>query len=137
MTKEERFQEPRLGAMHVIMDLLECDIERLRTWKRWYSAIKEIVVASGMTIATHHSTGAQCELGHDYPGDMSGYTFTVYVLESHVIIHTTPESRLVNVCVFFCNYRADNANKARAVGDMLKEFYGSARPIVHHIPRYS
>ena len=134
---EEEFKEPQLGAMHVMMDLLECDLTRLRRWREWYEGIKQAVVDSGMTIATHADDGSPCELGHDYPGVTSGYTFTVYVLESHVIVHTTPESRLVNVCVFFCNYRADNADKARAVGEALKSYFGSRRPVVHHIPRYS
>ena len=130
-------QVPKLGAMHVVLDLLDCEKEKLIGWKKWYADIKRIIVSSGMTIATHHSTGAQCELGHDYPGDGSGYTYTAYVLESHVIVHTTPESNLVNVCVFFCNFREDNVAKAIAVAVGLADLFGSKNIVETRVRRYS
>lgn len=135
---EERFSgTPVKGAMHVVLDLLGCEPDHLIGWKSSNDEIKAIIVAAGMTVATDLVTGAPCELGHDYPGEGSGYTYTVYVLESHVIIHTTPESSLVNVCVFFCNFRDDNAAKAIAVAGALKSFFGAKLTSETPVRRFS
>lgn len=52
-----------------------------------------------------------------------GITGVVIVSESHIVIHTWPERRFVNIDVFFCNYTQDNSKKARDVFRFLKTLY--------------
>lgn len=55
--------------------------------------------------------------------DEGGITGVIIVSESHIMIHTWPERRFVNIDVFFCNYTQDNSKKARGVFRFLKTLY--------------
>jgi S-adenosylmethionine decarboxylase proenzyme len=50
-----------------------------------------------------------------------GVTGTVLLAESHLAIHTWPESRFASIDVFVCNYRSDNTAKAKHLFDMLRD----------------
>jgi len=49
------------------------------------------------------------------PSGQNGFTSVVLLAESHVAVHTWPESRYVSADVFVCNHTNDNSNKARHV----------------------
>lgn len=51
----------------------------------------------------------------------SGVTGTVMLAESHLAIHTWPESGYVTLDVFVCNYTRDNSDKAHRLFDALGE----------------
>ena len=53
--------------------------------------------------------------------DPCGVTGTVLLAESHLAIHTWPESRFASVDVFVCNYMADNTAKAMFLFDGLRD----------------
>ena len=59
--------------------------------------------------------------------DPQGVTGTVLLAESHLAIHTWPESRFASVDVFVCNFRSDNTAKARQLFDSLREALRPAR----------
>lgn len=50
-----------------------------------------------------------------------GVTGTVLLAESHLAIHTWPETRSATVDVFVCNYTSDNTAKAMRLFDALRE----------------
>lgn len=50
-----------------------------------------------------------------YQFEPHGVTGTVLLAESHIAIHTWPESGFVTVDVYVCNYTTDNTAKAEAV----------------------
>lgn len=50
-----------------------------------------------------------------YQFEPQGVTGTVLLAESHIAIHTWPESGFVTVDVYVCNYTTDNTAKAEAV----------------------
>lgn len=52
-------------------------------------------------------------------GEGGGVTGVVVLAESHVALHTWPESNYVTLDVFVCNYHQDNANNARALFEVL------------------
>ena len=56
-----------------------------------------------------------------------GVTGTVLLAESHLAIHTWPESGFATVDVFVCNFQADNSAKARALFDILRGTFRPAR----------
>lgn len=49
----------------------------------------------------------------------SGVTGTVMLAESHLAIHTWPESGYVTLDVFVCNYTRDNSDKAHRLFEAL------------------
>lgn len=58
------------------------------------------------------------ECFHDFGAGM-GVTGALVLAESHLTIHTWPESGYVTLDVFVCNYRADNSEKALQVFEQL------------------
>lgn len=58
-----------------------------------------------------------------------GVTGTVLLAESHIAIHTWPESGFVTVDVYVCNYTTDNTPKAEAV---FRQIEAALRPARAH-----
>lgn len=55
--------------------------------------------------------------------ESGGVTGTVLLAESHVALHTWPESRSVTLDVYVCNYTEDNSGKAeRLMRDLIEQF---------------
>lgn len=57
----------------------------------------------------------------------SGITGVVLLAESHVAIHTWPESGSVTVDVYVCNFGGDNSGKAQALMQQLREAFAPAQ----------
>lgn len=55
---------------------------------------------------------------HD-DGQAAGVTGTVVLAESHVAIHTWPETGSVTLDIYVCNFSRDNSDRARMVHDKL------------------
>jgi S-adenosylmethionine decarboxylase len=67
------------------------------------------VAAAGLTVVGDYF--------HQFPG--GGVTGTVVLAESHLAVHTWPESNYVTLDVFVCNMSCDNRAKARQLFDAL------------------
>jgi S-adenosylmethionine decarboxylase proenzyme len=84
-------------------------------------ALREVclkaVEASGLTIV------GECF----YQFEPHGVTGTVVLAESHLAIHTWPESGFVTVDVYVCNYSTDNTDKAQKLYDMIEAVFKPAR----------
>lgn len=52
-------------------------------------------------------------------GEYSGVTGVVVLSESHVAIHTWPESAYVTLDVFVCNHNRNNTDRARKLFEFL------------------
>jgi spermidine synthase len=59
----------------------------------------------------------------DWQGQPGGVTGTVLLAESHLAIHTWPETGNVTIDVYVCNFSADNSCKAQALMDGVVEAY--------------
>lgn len=56
-------------------------------------------------------------------GEPGGVTGTVLLAESHLALHTWPESRSVTLDVYVCNYTEDNTGKAeRLMQELVEQF---------------
>ena len=66
-----------------------------------------------------------------------GVTGTVLLAESHLAIHTWPESGFVTLDVYVCNYTTDNTDKAKRVFDALEKALAPDRKRVQAIRRGS
>lgn len=68
-------------------------------------------------------------------GSQAGVTGTVVLAESHLAIHTWPESGDVTVDVYVCNYSRDNSTRAKAI---MKELVARLQPtdmLEHNVMR--
>lgn len=73
-----------------------------------------------------------------FPGSSGcpgGVTGTVLLAESHLAIHTWPETGSVTVDVYVCNFSADNSSKAYALMDAVLAAYQPARVMRQQIQR--
>ena len=64
-----------------------------------------------------------------------GVTGMVLLAESHLAIHTWPESGFVSVDVYVCNFTADNATRAQHLFDALRSGLRPARVREQRIAR--
>ena len=64
-----------------------------------------------------------------------GVTGTVLLAESHLAIHTWPETGFVSVDVYVCNVSADNGGRAKYLFDALRSVLRPARVVEHSIRR--
>lgn len=62
----------------------------------------------------------------DYQGQPGGVTGTILLAESHLAIHTWPETGNVTIDVYVCNFSGDNTGKAQALMDGVVAAY---RPV--------
>ncbi|MGL5633251.1 MAG: adenosylmethionine decarboxylase [Azovibrio sp.] len=101
-----------MNGLHLIADLYRCqclpDIVLDRT------ALEEICVQEcqegGLT-----PLGAYFYQFVHTDGQQAGVTGTVVLAESHLAIHTWPESGDVTLDVYVCNFSRDNSDRARQI----------------------
>ena len=74
-------------------------------------------------------------LVHQFESQGRGVTAVFVVAESHLVVHTWPESNLVNLDVFFCNFTRNNERQARRLLKRLADLY-RPRQIVRHTIRH-
>ncbi|MDR0225993.1 MAG: polyamine aminopropyltransferase [Burkholderiaceae bacterium] len=71
----------------------------------------------------------------DYQGQPGGVTGTVLLAESHLAIHTWPETGHVTVDVYVCNFSADNSGRARDLLEGVIAAYAPGRVVRQHLMR--
>ena len=104
------------SGLHLIGDLHGCTGDsRLMLDAAFLEAFcVEQVAAAGLT-----SVGC---LFHSF-GSGGGVTGVVVLAESHLSVHTWPESDYVTLDVFVCNYSGDNRAKAQQLFDTLQSAF--------------
>lgn len=71
---------------------------------------------------------------HD-DGQQAGVTGTVVLAESHLAIHTWPESGDVTLDVYVCNFSRDNSDKAKAAFDYVIGLLQPEDSMFHEVVR--
>ncbi len=71
----------------------------------------------------------------DWNGQPGGITGTILLAESHLAIHTWPESRGVTLDVYVCNFTEDNTAKAEQLFDALTVAFRPQKQMVNRITR--
>lgn len=71
----------------------------------------------------------------DWNGQPGGITGTILLAESHLAIHTWPESRGVTLDVYVCNFTEDNTAKAELLFDTLTMAFRPQSQVVNRITR--
>ncbi len=73
--------------------------------------------------------------GYFHQFQPQGATGTLVLAESHLAIHTWPESGWVTLDIFVCNYAGDNSAKAEQLYAALKQVFQPQREQLQRMPR--
>lgn len=99
-----------MHGLHLTADLYQCaGHERYMLDADAIAGLcREQTAASGLTLVDDRWVKFP-----PYEGQPGGVTGTVLLAESHLAIHTWPETGSVTIDVYVCNFSADNSGKAR------------------------
>lgn len=99
--------------MHLISDIVCSHFDKLNHMadfeKRLYTIIESNNVQY-LGMAAHEFEGG-------------GFTMTVCLAESHICVHTWPETGYVTLDVYLCNYKHDNHKKAEKIHLEICEYF--------------
>lgn len=113
--------KPHTLGWHVLMELSDCDPDRLRSVRGIRAAMREAARLAGGTVVR--------SVFHAFsPWGVSG---VVVIAESHLTIHTWPEHGYAAVDVFSCSPRLD----AGAVRRHLRTSLGASRVTMKRLRR--
>ncbi|GAB2732682.1 adenosylmethionine decarboxylase [Melaminivora jejuensis] len=115
-------------GLHLIGDLYGClcDSRLMLDAEYLENFCKERVAEAGLT-----TVGS---LFHSF-GEDGGVTGAVVLAESHLAIHTWPESGYVTLDVYVCNYTENNRPKAQKLFDDLQAAFNPNDPHLHAVDR--
>ena len=116
-----------MNGLHLIGDLggCRCNPQLLLDGAGFREKCVDMVRTAGLTVMD--ATFKQFE--------GSGFTGTVVLAESHLAIHTWPESNGLTLDVYVCNYSADNSAKARQLFDSIVGYFQPTEVAKHEIER--
>jgi S-adenosylmethionine decarboxylase len=121
-----------MNGLHLTADLSDCRCEAawLIDELRLGAACVNAVEAAGLQ--------AVAQLFHrfpDSPQGPGGITATVLLAESHLCVHTWPESSSVTLDVYVCNFGGDHSEKARALMATLMQLFAPGKVAVNSLER--
>ncbi|MCP4523808.1 MAG: adenosylmethionine decarboxylase [Candidatus Gracilibacteria bacterium] len=82
------------------------------------------------------STAGLTELGsyyHNFGKD--AYTGVICLAESHISIHTWPESKYLTLDIYVCNFGQNNEEKAKKILAFFIDFYNPKEKNIQYIAR--
>lgn len=121
-----------MNGLHLMADIYRCQCPPDTLIDR---AVLEDLCVRGCKDAGLTPLGAYFyQFTHD-DGQQAGVTGTVVLAESHLAIHTWPETRDVTLDVYVCNYSRDNSDRARSVFDHLIALLQPEESVCHDVTR--
>jgi S-adenosylmethionine decarboxylase len=121
-----------MHGLHLTADLYHCACEAalLTDAKRLGTLCVQAVADAGLqTVA---------QLFHTFPGSAhgpGGVTATVLLAESHLCVHTWPETTSVTLDVYVCNFGGDHSAKAQALMAALQGLFRPATCSLNRLER--
>ena len=121
-----------MQGLHLTADLYECQ-----------GAERYLLDADAIATLCRAQTGLSGLTAMDdkwvkfppWQGQPGGVTGTVLLAESHLAIHTWPETGNVTIDVYVCNFSADNSDKARALMEGVIAAYAPRRIVRQQLMR--
>lgn len=121
-----------MNGLHLIADLYRCQCSSELLTER---AVLETLCVEGCREAGLTPLGAYFyQFLHD-DGEHAGVTGTVVLAESHLAIHTWPESGDVTLDVYVCNFSRDNSDRAREVFEHVIRTLKPSDSVCHEVVR--
>ncbi|MCD4780733.1 MAG: adenosylmethionine decarboxylase [Candidatus Omnitrophica bacterium] len=114
-------EKQNIFGCHYIVEYIGCDTEKLK----WSAPVEEALLESARlsqaTIKQHAV--------HQYePNGVSGF---IFIAESHVSVHTWPESQYVAFDVLTCGEKMDS----QVIIDYMRDFFKASKTNVQKILR--
>jgi S-adenosylmethionine decarboxylase proenzyme len=141
-------QESSLRTSHPLKPRLHCDalplpekVNGIHLFAEWYGcdfsmpALQSAKSIRDICLVATRDSGLVCvgDVFHQF--EPQGVTGTVLLSESHLAIHTWPESGFVTLDVYVCNYLSDNTQKALTLYKLLKNYFNPKRENQNRISR--
>lgn len=121
-----------MNGLHLIADLYRCQCAAERLVDR--GTLEDLCVTecskAGLT-----PLGSYFYQFSDDAGEQAGVTGTVVLAESHLAIHTWPETGDVTLDVYVCNFSRDNSDRAQAVYRKVIEQLSPLETVAHQVTR--
>lgn len=121
-----------MRGLHLTSDLwgCRCDLRLLTDATLLHSLAGAAVARAGLTpVANKFFTFPRTSRA------AGGVTGTILLAESHLALHTWPESRSVTLDVYVCNFTQDNTDRAERLMRELGEQFGPTREINNRLIR--
>jgi len=121
-----------VNGLHLTADLrhCRCDSAWLTDEARLLAVCVQRVQESGLQ--------AVAQLAHRFPDTAhgpGGVTATVLLAESHLCVHTWPESRSVSLDVYVCNFGADHSARATQLMRALLDLFEPGEALQRAVER--
>ena len=121
-----------MHGLHLTADLYACQGDA--KWMLDPNAIAQLcrrqTLESGLTLVDEKWVKFP-----DWEGQPGGVTGTVLLAESHLAIHTWPETGNVTLDVYVCNFSADNSGKAKQLLNTVIDAYKPGRIVRNELIR--
>lgn len=105
-----------MNGLHCLVDVTRCTKRAFLTdVTPWRDAVATALVKHGFTqvgFATHAFSG---EPSRDEPRAQHGFTCTWLLAESHIALHTWPETQSYTLDAYVCNYSNNNEEAVRSL----------------------
>ncbi|MHB1372435.1 MAG: S-adenosylmethionine decarboxylase family protein [Thauera sp.] len=121
-----------MNGLHLIADIYRCQPKGALLARR--DALETLCVGECRG-AGLNPLGAYFYQFEDDDGDPAGVTGTVVLAESHLAIHTWPETGDVTLDVYVCNFSRDNSDRARRVFQRVIDALAPAETVRHEVIR--
>lgn len=121
-----------MQGLHLTADLYGCagDTRYMLCADTIATLCREQTLASGLTLVDEKWVKFP-----PYQGQPGGVTGTVLLAESHLAIHTWPETGNVTIDVYVCNFSGDNSGKARALMEGVIAAYQPGKTVHQQLIR--
>lgn len=121
-----------MHGLHLTADLYQCsgDERYMLDANAIAQLCRDQTAASGLTLVD--DTWVKFP---PYEGQPGGVTGTVLLAESHLAIHTWPETGSVTIDVYVCNFSDDNSGKARQLMEGVITAFAPKRVLRQHLMR--
>ncbi|MCQ9616807.1 polyamine aminopropyltransferase [Paenalcaligenes niemegkensis] len=112
-----------MQGLHLTADLYQCsgDLSIFVNESALAALCRKQTELSGLTIV-----GEKWVTFPEYQGEPGGVTGTLLLAESHLAIHTWPETGGVTLDVYVCNFSGNNSSKAQQLIDGLVDAFQPA-----------
>jgi S-adenosylmethionine decarboxylase proenzyme len=117
-----------MQGLHLTGDLFDCDCPPRRLVD--VAALR----AHCLTVVRDAGLTPVADLFHPFPGS-AGVTGVVLLAESHMAVHTWPETMGVTLDIYVCNFGADNSAKAHALRAAMTEFFAPTKQRLQELRR--
>lgn len=121
-----------MTGLHLIGDLYGCQCSTHILLDRM--ALEEMCVGECRNAGLTPVGAYFYQFTHD-DGQQAGVTGTVVLAESHLAIHSWPETGDVTLDVYVCNFSRDNSDRAHAVFDRIIEKLRPVDAVCHDVIR--